>query len=104
MRRCFIFLLFLTGFSTAHAQANTERWAFLFHRSFDGVHSATEVLWDSVGSLPDARQIISALEANKEIRSSEAGRIKLNLLKLRYRRRYGVEYDQTGWRILGADA
>ncbi|RYF86086.1 MAG: hypothetical protein EON98_04715 [Chitinophagaceae bacterium] len=90
-----------------HSQAvNQSSWMQLLDQPFDGVHTATELLWDSIGSRTEENihAIIQRLEKQQDASDDKAGQLKLALLKLRYCRQFNGMYDKVSWRDIGQEA
>jgi DNA-binding CsgD family transcriptional regulator len=108
MRPFFLLSLFLFAlvFTSLTQNAATGRWLTLFHQPFDGMHTATETLWDSLSGLPQQSigQIINSLEREQSVNGNEAGQLKLALIKLRYCRQFSGVYENVSWRDLGQSA
>jgi len=88
------------------SQQNAALWKSLFNKPFDAENTLTQILWEAIQSKPkeEILQIISLLEADKNISKSKANEGKLSLLKLRFCKQNNGQYKGISWKIFGEDA
>lgn len=90
----------------AVAQTDKQQWVRLLNQPFDGVNTATAVLWDSIRSKPkeEIYSIISSLEKDKTVSDNTEGQVKLLLLKIKYCSINSGYYDNSTWPDMGEKA